>query len=324
MTRKPTDPRAHHRKAHYGDPMARTTGQHRVTTAPQVDLFLETHGATAVDDPSGSRTPVLLLHGLSQQGRFWGPVITRLRSRPVATLDQRGHGGSDTAADQDFGVPACARDVLAVLDHLGWARAVVVGHSWGAWIALAAAALTPDRVAAAVLIDGGLSTPGGVGPREAVRTRLTPPALGIPEAELWDLISRGQLGRWWSPEVRQALEPTFAVDEAGLARTRLGMERHLKVLDGLLDHDPGADLDACESAGVPVWAAVCEARPGAVAPDEDEATRMARLLASAAAAARRSNTVVHRWPGAVHDVPLQWPALVAGFIDTVVEDREGA
>jgi hypothetical protein len=45
--------------------------------------------------------------------------------------------------------------------------------------------------------------------------------------------------------------------------------------------------------------------------------------ASAEDAARRTNCLIHRWPGAVHDVPLQWPALVAGLVDAVVESTEG-
>ncbi len=139
--------------------------------------------------------------------------------------------------------------MVAALDHLGWDRAVVVGHSWGASVALSAAAIAPDRVSGAVLVDGGLWSAGGLGPRAEIRERLTPPALGIPADELWARVRLGDLAPAWSDEIRAALEPTFATDDAGLVRTRLGMERHLRVLDGLLDHDPDADLDACERSG---------------------------------------------------------------------------
>jgi hypothetical protein len=40
-------------------------------------------------------------------------------------------------------------------------------------------------------------------------------------------------------------------------------------------------------------------------------------------ALQRDNCLVHQWAGAVHDVPLQWPALVAGLVDAVVEQAEG-
>ena len=90
-------------------------------------------------------------------------------------------------------MPSCAGDVLAVLDHLGWSRAVVVGHSWGASVALEAAASAPDRVAAAVLVDGGLWSLSALGPRDRVREALIPPALGIPADELWGLVRGGDL-----------------------------------------------------------------------------------------------------------------------------------
>ena len=98
------------------------------------------------DDARGdSLAPVLLLHGLSQQRHFWGPVMRRMRARPVAALDQRGHGESDSPVDADYSVPRCAADALAALDDLGWPRAVVVGHSWGAAVALSTAARHPQR-----------------------------------------------------------------------------------------------------------------------------------------------------------------------------------
>lgn len=272
-----------------------------VTADDAVVLTLTVHDAQSSD-----ALPVLLLHGLSQQRFFWGPVMSRMRSRPVAALDQRGHGESDAAASADYSIQACAEDVRAALDTLGWSRAVVVGHSWGASVALRAAAQIPDRIVAAALIDGGLRTPAGLGDRADLRRRLTPPPLGIPADDLWSLIRSGELGRTWTPETQAALEPTFHQDAGGNLRTRIGLERHMLVLDGLLDIDPAVDLDACEAARTPIWAVACEPRdsePGSVP--------------------RRDNLLVHRWAGALHDVPLQWPALVAGFVDALVDVIDG-
>jgi hypothetical protein len=153
--------------------------------------------------------------------------------------------------------------------------------------------------------------------------RLTPPALGIPADDLWAAIRRGGLAGTWSDEVQAALAPTFVTDDAGLMRTRIGLARHMRVLDGLMDHDGRADLTACEAAGVPVWAAVCE--PAGPAPAEGTADDPWRTMReeSTAAARRFTNCLIHRWAGAVHDVPLQWPALVAGFVDAAVESGEG-
>ena len=252
MMHKPTYATAVPLTAHYGGGMPEQTSTQRIATAPGIEVVVTTHAGVT------EGLPVLLLHGLSQQRHFWDPVVRRLRARPVAAMDQRGHGDTGTPLASDFSVAACAADALAVIDRLGWARAVVVGHSWGASVALAAAAASGDRVAAAVLVDGGLWSPSALGPRDQVREALTPPALGLPADELWIRIRGGDLGSWWSDEVQAALAPTFEPDTDGLLRTRLGMDRHMAVLDGMLDHDHRSSLDSCEASGVPVWAAVCE------------------------------------------------------------------
>lgn len=288
------------------------------TVSGGVSLALSSWGSARAD-----ATPVVLLHGLSQQRAFWNPVVTRLRARPLAVLDQRGHGDSDTDPAADFSISACADDVIAALDHLGWPTAVVIGHSWGASVALRAAAAHPGRITGAGLVDGGLFSPSGLGPRDAVRAQLTPPSLGIPEDDLWAMIRAGDLGPWWRPEVREALAPTFVVGPDGLMRSRLGLERHLSVLEGMLDYEPTGDLDACQQNGTPVWAAVCEPRP-AGPPPTGLALRWREAKDRALSdAAGRPTCVVHRWVGAIHDVPLQWPALVAGFVDALVEDVDG-
>ena len=300
--RKRTQSGHHGPFAHYGGPVADTTRDLTVVAADGEALAL------SVREPAEPRSgqaalPVLLLHGLSQQRHFWTPVIERLRTRPVAALDQRGHGDSDTPIDADYSIAACADDVRAALDALGWDQVVLCGHSWGGAVALAATAAMPDRVVAAELVDGGLWSLSGLGPRAQVRERLRPPVLDLPIDDLWARIRAGDLGETWSQETQDALGHTFVVDDSGRARTRIGIDRHMRVLDGMLDYDPTVDLTACEATGVPIWAVVCE-RSGA----RDVPTR--------------DNLLVHRWAGAIHDVPLQWPALVAGFVDALVESRE--
>lgn len=261
-------------------------------------------GTQGAQQDHGTGVGVLLLHGLSQQRRFWDPVVRRLRARPVVSLDQRAHGDSDTPLGTDVSIDACARDALAAIDAAGLASVVVVGHSWGASVALRAAAITSTtgehRISSVVLVDGGLWGPRSLGPRDEVRERLRPPALGIPEDDLWSMIAEGS-GDWWSAETRAALAPTFRVDPDGTARTRIGVARHMAVLDGLLDYDSRPDLVEVAATGLGPIVVSCE-EPGR--PRSLDLPAGATLL---------------RWEGAVHDVPLQWPALVAGLIDEVVE-----
>ena len=112
--------------------------------------------------PATSAGPsVLLLHGLASTRHFWRPVLRRLPAHlEVAALDQRGHGDADRPRS-GYDQAAVVGDAVAALDALGRDRAVVVGHSWGAWTALALAAAHPARVAAVVALDGGVGWPGG-------------------------------------------------------------------------------------------------------------------------------------------------------------------
>jgi pimeloyl-ACP methyl ester carboxylesterase len=98
--------------------------------------------------------PLLILHGLSYFSYDWIPVASALaEERDVVAIDLRGFGESDRSAVRDYGMRSFAADVVAVLDHLGWPRAVLAGHSMGGRIALCTAAWYPDRVSALVCLD---------------------------------------------------------------------------------------------------------------------------------------------------------------------------
>lgn len=258
---------------------------------------------------------VVLLHGLSQQRRFWNPVVSRMRHWPVVTVDQRGHGASTAVASDEFSIDRCARDIIELATDLGLARIHVVGHSWGGAVALRIAAAAPGLVASACLIDGGLTTPSAPSTTDASRRadlldRLRPPALGIPIDDIWQIIGEG-MGGSLTAEIREALAPTYAIGSDGLARTVIGIDRHMAVLEGLLDYDPWADAD---SLLVPLWAVFCEPRQGQT--DEVRLRAIERTQ-------RLPTALVQRWNGALHDVPLQWPALVAGLVDSLVESSAG-
>jgi pimeloyl-ACP methyl ester carboxylesterase len=101
----------------------------------------------------GSGTPVLLLHG--------GPglnfdYLTEVADDigdgfEIAAYQQRGLAPSTARAP--YAVPSQVADVAAVLDALGWDKALVVGHSWGGHLALHVAATLPDRLLGVVAVD---------------------------------------------------------------------------------------------------------------------------------------------------------------------------
>ena len=268
------------------------------------------HGSNSGQGPLGDEA-VVLLHGLSQQRRFWDPVVSRMRQWPVVTVDQRGHGASTAVASDDYSIDRCARDIIELAADLNLARIHVVGHSWGGAVALRVAAAAPGLVASACLIDGGLTTPSapsGSDPdrRAELLARLRPPALGIPIDDIWQIIGEG-MGGSLTLEMRDALAPTYEIGADGLARTVIGIDRHMAVLEGLLDYEPWPDAD---SLLVPLWAVFCEPRHAQA--DEVRLRVIERTQ-------HLPTALVQRWNGALHDVPLQWPSLVAGLVDSLVE-----
>lgn len=269
--------------------------------------------------PGAGPVPVLLLHGLASSRRFWDLVVPGLAGLPVVALDQRGHGDSDRPAGPYDGATVAA-DALTVLDALGLSRVVVVGHSWGASTALRLAATAPERVLAVVAVDGGLGSVRSAGrTRAQARAALTPPRTALPPDQLLARVSAGPLAPWWSEAVADALLPLFGVGEDGLARARLPFEAHMAIVDDLLDDDGQARLGAVRC---PAWLVSAEPEAGsASAADEWTATKAAALEQAGKVLARPR---LQRWTGAVHDVPLQWPALVAGLVRAAVDEVSGA
>lgn len=275
----------------------------------------------------GTAPTVVLLHGLASQRRFWDLVVPGLAGASVLALDQRGHGDSDRPEHGPYDVGQCADDVAVSLDAAGIAAAVLVGHSWGASVAAEFGARFPERTLAVVAVDGPLRRPVPPGPRRAaLRERLYPPRLAMtPEA-----LQARLLDRLGSAVAVAALLPSFVVHPDGLARARLDFDLHLQVLDGMLDHDPVAALLAVRA---PTWVVACDgADRAARARDEPSgpsmaAAREAALSELVDASSRAGSTLrVMRWMGAEHDVPLQWPALVSGLVQTAASDaaRSGA
>ncbi|NIL54154.1 alpha/beta fold hydrolase [Streptomyces sp. 2BBP-J2] len=113
-------------------------------------------GAELAYDDEGPRdsasTPLVLIHGWTADRHRWDHQTAHFSPhRRVIRLDLRGHGESTGA-----GVPtidALARDVVALLDHLGVDRFIPVGHSMGGMTAQTLALTHPGRVERLVLVN---------------------------------------------------------------------------------------------------------------------------------------------------------------------------
>jgi len=101
-------------------------------------LYYERHGAGY---------PVLFVTGLAGHAQYWKDQIPSFsRNFEVIVHDHRGMGESEAASCSST-IERMARDVIALMDGLGIARAHVIGHSAGGAVAQVLAIEHPQRLA---------------------------------------------------------------------------------------------------------------------------------------------------------------------------------
>lgn len=115
---------------------------------------------------SGAGSPtVVFVHGWQAENAVWTPVIAALGNNVgVVAVDLRGSGESRSAAGP-FSLERYAADLQELIEALGIAPVVVVGHSMGATVALRLATDAPQLVRALVLIAPVPASGGGYSPK---------------------------------------------------------------------------------------------------------------------------------------------------------------
>jgi len=137
--------------------------QRRFVSPDGLSLFARDY--PGADGPA--KLPVIAIHGLTRNSADFeaiAPLIAQ-SGRRVLALDVRGRGLSDRAPDPMTYTPdVYAKDVVALMEQAGIARAVFMGTSMGGLITMALTAIKPRMVAAAILNDIGPEvSPEGLG-----------------------------------------------------------------------------------------------------------------------------------------------------------------
>jgi pimeloyl-ACP methyl ester carboxylesterase len=106
---------------------------------------------------SGEGPPLILVHGAAADHGRWSPILPALEERfTVYAIDRRGRGGSGDA--DGYTMEREAEDIASVVDSIG-DSVNLLGHSYGALLALEAALLTRN-VCKLVLYDPGIEVAG--------------------------------------------------------------------------------------------------------------------------------------------------------------------
>jgi pimeloyl-ACP methyl ester carboxylesterase len=147
--------------------------------------YADSEGYRIHFEVAGAGRPVVLVHGwgsdLVHNWRSTGWVDALAARFRVLALDVRGHGRSDKPhVRAAYGYRALSRDVLAVMDHAGAARAALVGYSMGAFMGVCLLADAPSRFSAMVLGGIGDETTASAGACHAIAAALRAPAGALP------------------------------------------------------------------------------------------------------------------------------------------------
>lgn len=134
--------------------------------AGELSLHYQTLECQAIaTDPTQPLAPtaltpqtVVLIHGLGANLAFWYLGIAKALARiyHVAMYDLRGHGRS-ALVRQGYTLTDMGTDLTRLLDHLQLERVHLVGHSFGARVALAYAIANPNRVHTLTVADTQIS-----------------------------------------------------------------------------------------------------------------------------------------------------------------------
>ncbi|HYF24465.1 MAG TPA: alpha/beta hydrolase [Baekduia sp.] len=104
------------------------------------------------EDTGGDGPVVAFSHGLFMDGSMFDPQVAALRDRyRCITWDERGHGETGEVGE-DFTYWDSARDLAALLEHVGVQQAVLVGMSQGGYLSQRLAIERPELVRGLVLI----------------------------------------------------------------------------------------------------------------------------------------------------------------------------
>jgi pimeloyl-ACP methyl ester carboxylesterase len=121
---------------------------------------------------AGTGPLVVLLHGFPESWYSWRHQLVALAEAGyhVVAPDQRGYGGTDAPAEIDqYAMPHLVGDVIGLVDALGEATAVVVGHDWGGPVAWHSAQFRPDVVRGVAVLSVPFRPRGSRPPVSALR-----------------------------------------------------------------------------------------------------------------------------------------------------------
>jgi pimeloyl-ACP methyl ester carboxylesterase len=261
--------------------------------------------------------PIVLLHGLSATADTWNQVAEHLyQNYQVIAFDLRGHGQSDQPAN-GYDLVTIAEDVIQGMAALGLGQVALVGHGWGARVALTLAARHPALISHLILVDCPHVEPKhwpGMTRERFIRERSA--------KEIYDSLQdftetmRQEMDSFWSPEIAEIVSTYVHVLPDGRVEEHLKPEHQRRIRESVWEDRALAYYGklTCPVLLVP---AAAEPQPGEEPPERlEDAEEFAAAKGYMAAQVQRAiqHCSVFWMPDTVHDIQLQRPKVLAKAI----------
>lgn len=264
---------------------------------------------------AGNRPPLLLLHGLSSNARYWERVARHLPGRRLIAPDQRGHGLTGQPPQMPrfpdgYAMDELLKDADYVIAELGLEKPVVVGHSWGATVALELVGTRQGSAGGLVFIDGPVQSAANLFSWEEAQKLMQPPLPRFTSFEEAVSQSKRDFEGAWDQDLESFVKARVVPDGDRLVLTLTAPVR-LELLRGLYEAQPDV---LWPRVGVPAAALLARHGPARIATSREVgAARLAELAPN----------VEISWFDSPHDIPLFMPAEVATEIEHVASLAAG-
>jgi lipase len=255
---------------------------------------------------------ILLLHGLASSAHIWNLVAPFLNGYgySVTALDQRGHGESEKP-DSGYDFATILADDAAAIAALEIEHPILVGHSWGAMVALQFAAQHVEQVNALVLVDGAtnqLSARPGWSREQAIKDLAPPRFAGTPRETFLSYFRSGPLGEQWSSELEESILNIVQLREDDTVAPHLDYENHLQIIGAMWDQPT---FELFRQVRCPVTLIVANQEPTNEAMKDFMKMRKQGI---AHIQEVRPDVRLVVMENTMHDIPLQRPAELAKLI----------
>lgn len=272
----------------------------------------------------GDELPLVMLHGLGATADTWRLVAPYVcRQHLVVAFDMRGHGESEQP-ENGYDLGTVAEDVVHGMAALGLGKVVLVGHGWGARVALALAVRHPALVSHLVLVDCPL-----IEPRHwpgMTRTRFIqqkPSADMYASRQAFLTTIQQEMSGFWSPEIASILLTFVRELPDGTIEERLQLACQEQIRQSLWE-DRALSYYGKVRCPVLLVPAATQPQPDGYLPERLEnaeefavakgymASQVARLI---------PRCTVLWMPDSTHDIQLHRPQRLAAAIASFIRDE---